>query len=352
MELDGLRGWAAITVAIFHTVLYVEPSQIQRIHEANWSGLHDSYSVLSKLFFTVFDGMTAVFIFFVLSGAVLFKSLMADDGAPQTLPLRFYTRRIFRIYPALVVCLALYAVVIPEFGRGVTLQQMLENVALVSFQVNPVTWTLNAEMIAPAFILLAFFGYRRGRELGLVAVLAAISIVFRSQSVHKIFPYFQGAWLCFAFGALVPTRIGAWIAKVLPRHSWLVVLVAVVFLRATLQHAAIAILVTQLYYGRAGDLGRWLSLPLSRFMGAISFSFYLFNMIVVEIVCAKAATLPLTRSHPIEVGVVCSLVVILLSIPVSYASWAYIEMPLNRFGRWLTSGRARRATEMASKASA
>lgn len=350
-ELDGLRGWAALVVAIFHTVLYVEPTQIQRIHSASWHSLHDAYSVMSKLFFTVFNGLTAVFIFFTLSGAVLFKSLIADNEPVRTLPVRFYVRRFFRIYPALIVCLVASAIVFPILVREITLRQLAENVALARFQVNGATWTLNAEMIAPAFILLVFAGYRFAGEVGLVVAAGAISLLLKIPAVQAAFPYFEGAWLCFAFGTLVPTRIGAWVANMLPRSSWIVVLVLVVFLRSTLQHLAIAVLIALIYHRRAEALGRWLARPISHFLGRISYSFYLFNMIFVEIICARAETLQFTRAHPIEVGLACSLAVVLLSVPVAYLSWAMIEMPFNRLGRWLTVGRAQSPSTGVNEAS-
>ncbi|WP_163616166.1 acyltransferase family protein, partial [Klebsiella pneumoniae] len=77
------------------------------------------YEVATKIFLKVFDGELAVTLFFVLSGTVLFKSLMREDGGLGSAG-RFYVRRFFRIYPALLVCLVVCGLAFAAGGRAVT----------------------------------------------------------------------------------------------------------------------------------------------------------------------------------------------------------------------------------------
>jgi len=101
--LDGLRGYAAIVVVIFHSVLGLDATQIERILRGRWSNF-DPYEVITKIFLKIFDGEAAVMLFFVLSGAVLFRSLMREEDGIGGVAVKFYVRRVFRIYPALFVC--------------------------------------------------------------------------------------------------------------------------------------------------------------------------------------------------------------------------------------------------------
>ena len=77
MQLDGLRGYAAIAVVVFHSILDRDPTLNQRIVRPPIQDAHGFYDVVTKLVFMVVSGETAVVVFFVLSGAVLFR-----DTAP------------------------------------------------------------------------------------------------------------------------------------------------------------------------------------------------------------------------------------------------------------------------------
>ena len=113
-QLDGLRGFAAVTVAIYHSMLGLDFSQIERVLQPTFWRMRDAgaYDVVSKGIYTVLNGETAVLIFFVLSGTVLFRSLL-DQSAEPPLPLalKFGLKRVLRIYPALIVCLVGYILV-------------------------------------------------------------------------------------------------------------------------------------------------------------------------------------------------------------------------------------------------
>src|SRR4051794_1269238 len=93
-QLDGLRGYAAVAVAFFHTILAFDETMIPRIVYGDFASLPDLYSVFAKVVLRLLSGETAVFIFFVLSGAVLFRSLARDTAPFPQLALTFSLRRI------------------------------------------------------------------------------------------------------------------------------------------------------------------------------------------------------------------------------------------------------------------
>jgi peptidoglycan/LPS O-acetylase OafA/YrhL len=118
-----------------------------------------------------------------------------------------------------------------------------------------------------------------------------------------------------------------------------VALLIVIIFRSTLQHVAAAALVTALYYGKGGSFGVFLERPVSVFLGRISYSFYLFNVVFLEVICHYLRSQPWAVAHPIEVGLPTSLIIILLTIPVAWLSVKVIEEPSIRLGRRLTSTR-------------
>lgn len=335
--LDGLRGFAALNVAIFHTILSIDESLVPRIVYGKYSDLSDAYSWATKIILKIFSGETAVFVFFVISGAVLFQSLMASKTAPfiETVT-RFTIRRIFRIYPALIVCLLFIAVLAAVTGKAVNLTDLATNAVLYAFPINSVTWTLNVEMVAVVFILLAFFGWRSAGVAGLLGAAIAIWLFFRIPEL-PIAVLFKDFWGYFVFGMLIPTPAGNWVGSRLPIWSCLASLVVAIAFKGTIQTIAIALLVTSIYYGRSGAIGEFLMLPISQFLGRISYSFYLYNYIALVYLGQILQNDTWFKLRPIEAGLLASVFTVSLTVPAAYASMRWVELPAIRLGRLLTS---------------
>lgn len=86
-ELDGLRGIAALSVLVFHA---------QEVLGGGWVTVLARWSR---------GGWLGVDLFFVLSGYLITRGLLADRGHPSMLR-RFYARRILRIAPLYYLYLA------------------------------------------------------------------------------------------------------------------------------------------------------------------------------------------------------------------------------------------------------
>jgi peptidoglycan/LPS O-acetylase OafA/YrhL len=339
-QLDGLRGYAAIAVAVFHSILGMDPTLVPRVVRANLAALSGWDDFFAQVILDATSGETAVCIFFTLSGVVLFDSLKRDGKPLPRLIFEFVVRRIFRIYPALIVCLIISGGVLIALGVPITFEDFSKNIALYKFALNGVTWTLNVEMVAIPFLLASFQCYRLGGERALVAAALIFYVLLRAPWPHAITLTFKFYWIYFALGMLITTSYGRWLAERLPAWTWIPALLVVVFSSSVPQQFAIALLVLELYCGRAGSLETFLRLPASLFLGRVSYSFYLFNVIFLSIVGHFLAPMSLAKDNPIGVGLLASVVVILFTLPIAHLSVRYIEMPGIRLGGYIL-GRCR-----------
>ncbi|PSO25950.1 acyltransferase [Bradyrhizobium sp. MOS002] len=334
-RLDGLRGYAALAVAVFHTILSIDESLVNRIVYGNAANFHDSYSWFAKVTLKLFSGETAVFIFFVLSGAVLSRSLIQVRSPFFLQASDFTVKRAFRIFPALLLNLLVMAACLAAVGKPVTAGDFVVNALLLKFPINGATWTLNVEMIAVLFILAAYAGWCLAREWGLIVASIALDILLQFSISKSLVPLFRDQWTLFALGMLIPTGVGWWITRRMPLASAPLVLLVAIALKGTIQPVAIAIFVALLYYNRAGKLGAFLEKPFSRYLGRISYSFYLYNPVVLCLIAEYPARWPLAHSHPIEIGLLVAFPVVLATMCLAHASTRYVEQPAIALGRSL-----------------
>src|SRR5271157_4172192 len=286
-QMDGLRGYAAIAVVIFHSILDRDPTLDQRIVRPTIQEAHGLYDVITKLVFMVVSGETAVVLFFVLSGAVLFESLKQRHAGAVATAVGFSVRRLLRLYPTFFVslagCLAAFAVAGAfSFGAG----HFWPNAALYDFSVHGASWTLQVEFLAVPFILVGYWCYRRFGILGIASAYAIFATVLCAPWLRTHFVIYQRFLSCFALGLLIPTRAGAEVAKRLPAAAWMVVLVGMLASRNIMElhwwsmdaeQILAALLVALLFYKRAGGLGRFFDRGVSQYLGRMSYSLYLFN---------------------------------------------------------------------------
>jgi len=84
-------------------------------------------------------------------------------------------------------------------------------------------------------------------------------------------------------------------------------------------------------------LARFLSGPVSAYLGKISYSFYLWNVLFLNVVFALRAYFPASwPAHPVEAGVITAILIIAATIPVADVSSRFIEAPGNRVGHLLS----------------
>lgn len=352
-QLDGLRGYAAVMVVYFHAILGVDPKLVSEVLYRNYSQISGLDNWLSKISLVILNGQTAVVLFFIMSGAVLFESLLKDN-APLALRIRnFFIRRFFRIYPALFACLLACWIAFNAFSTPRSGEDLLLNLLLYETKVNGATWTLGVEAWGAVLLVFCFMAYLKYKEIGLIVVALLFGCLYLSP-FNGYLLQFRMFIYCFALGALIPTALGRAVISRIPNAAWPFLLVGTIIARHTIQETIAALLIGLIYYRRAGGFGEFLAKPVSVFLGTVSYSLYLFNVLFLEIINHQLSAVGHLGLHPAFVGLVSGTLITLVTIPVAYGSFLYIEQPFVRFGRWITSGRSIRtsAKQQASPAEA
>jgi len=176
-ELDGLRGIAALAVFIHH---FFQPATLQSLEPWNWFFRITIY--LSKF------GANGVDIFFVLSGYLITALLLIDRGKPNYFH-NFYWKRVLRILPVYLVHLILTQWIVGDAWGYIWLSLIF----LVNFsqrfhvEEKGVAWTLSIEeqfyLIWPQFV-------RRLRISSLYYL--AFALVFTSIILRIMLPLLTG----------------------------------------------------------------------------------------------------------------------------------------------------------------
>ncbi len=344
--MDGLRGYAAIAVVVFHSILDRDPTQNQRIVRPPIQDAHGVYEVLSKLVFMIVSGETAVVLFFVLSGTVLFESLRRRHARALATAVGFSLRRLIRLYPtffvSLLCCLGAFAL---TGALAVQKKHFLGNAALCDFSILGASWTLQVEFLAVPFILVGFWSFQRLGFAGIAVAYAVFATVLCAPWLSAHFVYYQRFLSCFALGMLVPTGLGRVIARLIPAQASPIVLAGMLASRHVMglhwwsmdtEQVLAALLVALLYHGRAGCLGHALGHRVSQYLGRLSYSLYLFNIVFLILADHWTHQLVLIRAHPLESGVLLSVPILAAGIAVAHVSERYLERPSIDWARRMT----------------
>jgi peptidoglycan/LPS O-acetylase OafA/YrhL len=158
--LDGLRGLAALLVILYHSILvdaYLVDVMLATVQSLS------GHDLVAKIILACVSGANAVLLFFVLSGFVLTLSFDKMEGTLPVIVYNFVVRRLCRLYPAMFFAMALVFVVSnvelslghENFQRGATLSWVVQNALLWNISVHGATWTIQAELIAIPFLLIA-----------------------------------------------------------------------------------------------------------------------------------------------------------------------------------------------------
>ena len=322
-RLEAFRGLGAIAVIVTHCFLVVP-----------WDG-QGAQLLLIKLVCLFLNGHTALMIFFVISGYVLGLSLDKGASRPDNVS-RFYVRRGFRIYPAHLVALGFIAIALSSFGHAVrpsaasqmfgawfpaTLSPItgLFNALLLRVDMNGVAWTLVLEVAISLVFPLLYWTSRRSPGwvraailVGLIGVSFAVGNRTTQASVAVITDYLKPLLGQFsyvptilnslalygyvfyvgltaepAFKRLVPRIEGRWGTRLM----WFALFVAVTSNVYTGGFTPTSLFIEVcgatflVFYGilthTRNLLIKALDHPFFKWLGAISYSFYLYHFIIV-----------------------------------------------------------------------
>jgi len=282
-EVDGLRAVAVIAVVLNHTSSALLPS-----------------------------GFLGVDVFFVISGYVITASIQGrESSSALTFLLAFYARRIKRLLPALVACVAITSLLISLFNpapatalkTGLSALGAVSNFYLIdqaadyfadATQLNPFihTWSLGVEeqfyLVFPALFLI--FGKGVYRVLAALSVLSyAAFLLLAGTSPHLSYYLMPTRFWELAAGAFAfwltrrPFAAPEWLSG-----GALAGLVVVLLLPADYQVPSTfaVVLLTALLIRTAGPGSRAhiaLATPAVVAIGLVSYSLYLWHWPVLVI---------------------------------------------------------------------
>jgi len=330
-SLDGLRA-----VAVFLVILY-------------------------HLGFQAIPGGHGVLAFFVLSGFLITWLLLKEQEQSGTISLRqFYLRRALRILPAFLCFWVLWTALLLVFHKRVVWGQGLSALVFLNDYYQAIfgdpntgyshTWSLGIEeqfyLLWPASL---YALGRRPRRVA-AALVAVIGAVWVHRAVLQFVVGIDQGYIYEAFdtradhlaiGCLLAValrqgylqRMWEWLStpwlsvlalSLLVASVWLSHVFGTVYrnvLGFAVDPVLVAVLIAQVIALRESPLWRWLNWRWVRHLGALSYSLYLYQQVVIGPVMKAFASRPL----PVQLAAALAAVILAAS-----ASYHLVERPFLR----------------------
>lgn len=228
LNADGLRGTAALCVAISHFITAYLPTMMHKTHPGLFRG-NDNPSILFDIFTfplvsIFYNGHFAVLIFFVLSGYVLTLPYFSNPSIYKTILLKRLWGRYFRLNIPIAAAIAISFVIyqlgfyqnIPAgkisgssgwfdlfYQPGLTAlmaikEAVYSSITLGQSQFLPPVWTLKVEFIGSLYVLLFYILKPKNYLLLPIAIaLILLHVVHRESSIY-FFAIFFGSLISLA----------------------------------------------------------------------------------------------------------------------------------------------------------
>lgn len=350
--IDALRGWAIFGVIVAHagsiTKVVGIPGRIAAI------------------------GGSGVFLFFVISAFTIFYSL--DKHSEQENKVRdFFIRRLFRIIPVYWMGIFLYTAVYGMQSRGwregpelwhYPTHFLLVNVLhpLTSSSVVPGGWSISCEVLFYALVPFLYYRLKSTKEIVVFLFIcltiipmishqldSMISPVIFGDIDRKTLDTFWMRWLpsqlaCFGFGILLTklVKMPALVEKMSDpsKNLTLIVLLSTLLLLPIPSFLLIAkhhfhsFIFMFLAFLLSIRQWKFLVNAATIFLGKISFSCYLLHFLVLkQINNLVEFYLPTLKSNPISYFAFVTILGLILTIPLAWVSYRYIETTAINAGR-------------------
>lgn len=347
--IDGLRGFSALSVFVFHLVL---------THRFIETGIWD---VPGSRFYALL-GPVGVSLFFMITGFLFWGKMLRAKGRPRWREL--YIGRLFRIGPMyLFVVFVMLYIVFTRTGfqlhepADVVAGSVLQWLALGTIDTQPdvngyrathvlagVTWTISYEWAFYASLVATAY-FARGRT-HLIFVFGALALCLAGKVLLRVDAMgFAVLFLCgMAVASLLHENMKLRMSHNLSSTLALACL-AIVFATSTSGYGTLtAMLLTLFFYlvcSGTSVFGLLTTTPACR-LGNISYSLYLMQGLVLTLVFAIAPIRSFAMASPQQywaIGIVCACV-LLLGAALGYA---FVERPGIALGKRL----ARRRTAVA-----
>jgi peptidoglycan/LPS O-acetylase OafA/YrhL len=327
-HLDSLRGIAALAVAFAHS--------FQSFYGVGITSYIDSVCGLSPVIF-----------FFLLSGFVLSRSLYVEKGKTFFGVMAYYIRRVFRLYPAallsmLIAGLIAYMVLdslicadfsdtmnelIREMRKGMSSSGYLSSMNLIcrTSVFNPPLWTIREEFACSFLLPLLILLLVRFPSMVLPMGAALAWMLWRAR-------YHQPASFLFAFYlGYVIHMTSPHVEKISENTTKTVLFFALMLwifsikqgFNAVTGSIVLGVILLVLIPCQWPFLRRMLESTPLRFLGRISYSFYLLQFLNV--------------SNRFVFSLILFVISVSITLVIGHLSERLVETPWNRFGRELSS---------------
>lgn len=311
-DLDGLRGLAALSVAIGHCATAIGgtgPALRMTLATAPGATLQDA---VFRLLHIVFHADAAVIVFFVLSGLVLSRSLRRrDDGLPS-----YMIRRVFRLFPVAIAS----ALIIGFLTPASTWAQIAGAAILYDTSLNGVLWTLQIEVWGSLWIYVAVTA-RRIHSALFVGVLGATAAM--SYFDHRPIQLFLSA---FALGAIIDDLPALFVNRFTAALGLLALMAADFVLGAGFAMRCWQMGGAFLVVAYVARNSMWLtSNGLAHFLGRISYPFYLLHLAGALIVVRLGVRS--IELDPYLTFVVYSVSSVVIAIGLAWITHLIVEVP-------------------------
>ena len=354
-RLESMRGIAALAVAAHHGMSAFAGGLTP--HPLDW------------LLFA-FNPAAAVMFFFVLSGYVLGRALERDS---RIFP--FLVRRAFRIIPPFIfavlfafACVTLIRIdlapsgltefFMKPFWPEPTWYQLWDNLILRSSWINGSTWSIWPELVGSAFLPFLVFVHKLVPAPNDSTTLSPHKwrwlLLFFSISVALAFSAFKLV-LWFYLGFFLAKEIADGIGA----RKWLSVIafvVGFVLLKVTADHAIYYKSATVIPSAVAGalmigavtasrDFMTWLEVKALRFLGRISFSFYLLHWPIFYLSTLAVISYPALFPFGQFGNIGTMAISIACALCAATVSYRFIELPSLKIGRSVAASIASRRAQ-------
>jgi len=346
--LDGLRGFSALSVFVFHLVV---------VHRFIETGIWD---VPDSRFYALL-GPVGVSLFFMITGFLFWGKILRAKGRPRWRDL--YIGRLFRIGPMyLFVVLVMLYIVFTRTGfqlhepAGVVAGSVLQWLALGVVDAQPdvngyrathvlagVTWTISYEWAFYASLMATAY-FARGR-IHLLFVLGALALCLAGKVLLQINAMGLAVlFLCgMAVASLLHENLRLRIPHALSSAMALVLLLTVLATSRNGYGTVTAMLLALFFYlvcSGTSIFGLLTTTPARR-LGNISYSLYLMQGLVLTLIFAIDPIRNFAMASPLNywaIGIVCA-GVLLFAAALGYA---FIERPGIALGKGLIRRRGLR----------
>lgn len=323
LELDALRGIAALSVFFYHASIYYKES----------------------IYFSLFRfGLTGVDLFFIVSGFVIFSSIQNKTR------IEFLKSRFLRLYPSYwyAVTFTFILIIIKYYDKGILnqipIKEYLVNLTMIQefFDIQNLDgpyWTLYIEL----FFYLIVFVFLKNERLLFSTLLIITSLKTISMLRILIIPDYLSSTPISSFGALFLTGMFFYKYKITKSIKFIMGVIACFLIQFIIyyfhysynkstdinffEHIVLLILYFCIFYLLVSNKLLFLRYKPLILLGEISYILYLIH----QYFTTEIIEYYLVNKHNVSLGIT----IFLISLPIVLILSFFIHFIMNHFSKFL-----------------